>query len=139
MGQVTAYLLYEDVATALDWLSRAFGFKETLRFADPDGQVTHAEMDTGGGEFMLGQPGAGYQSPKRSGHHNAFLHVAVDDVDAHFERARAAGATILSEPEDKEYGLRGYRSEDPEGHRWDFATQLREVEPEEWGATRPRN
>jgi uncharacterized glyoxalase superfamily protein PhnB len=139
MGQITPYLLYEDAAAALDWLSTVFGFKETLRFTDANGRVTHAEMDAGGGgQFMLGEPGSGYQSPQRSGHHNAFLHVLVDDVDAHFERARAAGATIVAEPADKEYGTRSYHAEDLEGHRWDFATQLREVEPEEWGATRPR-
>ena len=51
-------------------------------------------------------------------------------------RAKAAGATLLAEPSDKEYGFRGYGAEDLEGHRWDFATQLREVQPEEWGATR---
>jgi uncharacterized glyoxalase superfamily protein PhnB len=137
MGEITPYLLYEDAAAALDWLSGAFGFKETLRFTDSSGRVTHAEMDTGGtGHFMLGEPGSGYQSPRRTGHVNSFLHVLVDDVDAHVDRARAAGATILAEPEDKEYGTRSYRAEDPEGHRWDFATQVREVEPEEWGATR---
>jgi PhnB protein len=137
MGQITPYLLYEDVAAALDWLSRAFGFKETLRLTEPSGRVSHAEMDAGGGgQFMLGEPGSDYQSPRRSGHLNAFLHVTVNDVDEHVERARAAGATILSEPEDKEYGERGYRCEDLEGHRWSFATQVREVEPEEWGAVR---
>ena len=125
MEQITPYLLYEDVAAALDWLSAAFGFKETLRFTEPDGRVSHAEMDTSaGGHFMLGQPGSDY------------LHVMVDDVDAHAERAKAAGATLLAEPSDKEYGFRGYGAEDLEGHRWDFATQLREVQPEEWGATR---
>jgi len=137
MGQITPYLLYEDAAAALDWLSSAFGFKETLRFTDSGGRVSHAEMDAGGGgQFMLGEPGGGYRGPGHTGHHSCLLHVLVDDVDAHVERARAAGATILAEPVDKEYGTRSYRVEDLEGHRWDFATQLREVEPEEWGATR---
>lgn len=137
MGDLTPYLLYEDAAAALEWLSGAFGFKETLRFTDAQGRVTHAEMDTGGdGHLMLGEPGGGYRSPRRAGHLNGFLHVLVDDVDAHFERASAAGATIVAGPEDKEYGTRSYRAEDPEGHRWDFATVIREVEPEDWGATR---
>lgn len=92
-------------------------------------------MDTGGGLFMLGEPGGGYQSPRRTGHHNGFLHVQVDDVDAQFARARAAGAAILAEPADKEYGERSFSCHDLEGHRWDFATQQREVEPEEWGAS----
>ena len=137
MGQITAYLLYEDAAAALRWLGEAFGFKETLRFTDTAGRVTHAEMDAGGGAvFMLGEPGKDYRGPRRTGHYNGFLHVRVDDVDAHVERARAAGATVLAEPEDKEYGERSYRCEDLEGHHWVFATVQREVEPEEWGATR---
>jgi uncharacterized glyoxalase superfamily protein PhnB len=137
MTQITPYLLYEDTAAALEWLSSAFGFKETLRFTDSNGRVTHAEMDAGGGgQLMLGEPGGGYRAPRHTGHHHSFLHVLVDDVDAHFQQARAAGATILSEPEDKEYGTRSYQAEDLEGHRWDFATQLREVQPEDWGATR---
>jgi uncharacterized glyoxalase superfamily protein PhnB len=136
MGQITPYLLYEDAAAALDWLSRVFGFKETLRFTDAAGRVTHAEMDAGGGQFMLGEPGGGYQSPRRTGHHNAFLHVLVDDVDARFERAMAASATILAEPEDKEYGERSFGCQDLEGHRWTFATHHRDVQPEDWGATR---
>src|SRR5829696_4301725 len=109
MGQITPYLLYEDVAAALEWLSRAFGFKETLRFTDSSGRVSHAEMDPGGGGgggIMLGEPGGGYVCPRRSGHRNAFLHIHVDDVDAHCQRARSAGAVIMVEPEDKEYGER---------------------------------
>lgn len=135
MGEITGYLLYEDAKAALDWLARVYGFKETLRFTEPDGRVTHAEMDAGGALFMLGQPGGDYRSPARTGHRHSFLHVTVDDVDAHFARAKAAGATILTEPKDEEYGTRSYRTEDLEGQRWDFATVLREVAPEEWGAT----
>jgi uncharacterized glyoxalase superfamily protein PhnB len=137
MGQITPYLLYEDAAAALTWLSTAFGFKETVRFTADTGRVTHAEMDAGGGaQLMLGEPGDDYRNPRHAGHHNCYLHVTVDDVDAHCERARAGGATILTEPEDKEYGERSYRCEDLEGHRWFFGTQVREVQPEEWGATR---
>jgi len=136
MGEVTPYLLYEDVAVALGWLAEAYGFTETLRFTEDDGRVSHAEMSTGGsGVVMLGQPGGDYRNPAHSGHHNGFLQVVVDDVDAHLGRARSAGATILSEPADKPYGIRTYGSLDLEGHRWDFATELHAVEPEDWGAT----
>ena len=61
--------------------------------------------------------------------------VLVDDVDEHFERAREAGAKIVAEPEDKPWGLRQYRAEDPGGHRWEFSEHLRDVRPEDWGAT----
>ena len=134
--RITPYLLYEDVAGALDWLSRAFGFRERLRFAGEDGTVTHAELALDDGLVMLGHPGPDYRSPKRLGHATQLVHVYVDDVDAHYERARQAGATILQEPEDQPYGDRRYDAEDPEGHRWSFAERVRDVAPEEWGARR---
>jgi PhnB protein len=133
--RITPYLLYEDVAGALDWLTSAFGFRERLRFPGEDGTITHAEMELADGVIMLGDPGPDYQSPKRLGGATQLVHVYVDDVDAHFEHARAAGATILSAPKDEEYGDRRYDAEDPEGHRWSFAQRLRELAPEDWGAT----
>ena len=129
------YLLYENASAALAWLATAFGFTETLRFAGPDGAVRHAEMRCGGGVVMLGQP-ADYQSPKRSGHRCSLVVVTVDDVDAHFAHAKAAGATIVSEPEDKPYGDRMYSADDPEGQRWFFSQPVRTGAPEEWGAVR---
>jgi PhnB protein len=137
-ARITPYLLYEDVGRALEWLSNAFGFEERLRFADDDGTVTHAEMTLDDGVFMLGHPGPEYRSPKRLGAHTQLVHVYVDDVDAHFERARKAGATIHAEPTDQEYGDRRYDAEDLEGHRWSFAQHVRDVAPGEWGASKAR-
>ena len=132
---VFPYLLYEDVASMLDWLSRAFGFTEKLRFAGDDGTVNHAEMDVGGGaSFMLGDPGEEYRSPKNDGGWPAQIQVYVDDVDAHYERAKAAGAEIRQEPADMPYGDRRYDAYDAEGHLWMFSTHVRDVPPEEWGA-----
>jgi uncharacterized glyoxalase superfamily protein PhnB len=132
---ITPYLLYEDVAAALEWLERAFGFKETLRFTAPEGYVNHAEAWLGDAAIYLGDPGDDYKSPKRLRAVTIGLYVLVDDVDAHYERAKAAGAEILAEPEDQEYGDRRYTALDPEGHRWFFAQQIRQPDPEEWGAT----
>jgi PhnB protein len=131
-------LSYEDVAAAIPWLERAFGFRERMRMANKDGTVGHAELTLADGLIMLGNPGPDYRSPR---HHAATcedarrwsavpyvidgLHVTVDDVEAHFERARAAGARILSELQDEPYGERIYRVEDLEGHRWMFAQPLR--------------
>ena len=129
---------YEDVGRAADWIASAFGFTETGRWSDDKGRVTHVNMELDGGMIMLGYPSPDYQSPK---HHAEVckqartwreapyvvdgLHVSVDDVDAHFAQARAAGATILSELEDNTgIGQRQYRAEDLEGHRWMFATRL---------------
>lgn len=133
--RITPYLLYEDVSEALDWLAKTFGFRERLRFAGPDGNVSHAEMELADGVIMLGDPGDEYRSPKRSGGWPAQVHVYVDDVNGHFEQAKGAGATILAEPQDQPYGDRRYDAEDLEGHRWSFAQHTGDVPPEEWGAT----
>jgi PhnB protein len=124
---------YEDVGAAIDWLGEAFGFRESgERFTDGEGRVTHAELDLDGATVMLGWPGADYQSPARHARECERaarwldtpwvidgVHVEIDDVDAHYERARTAGAKILREPEDLPFG-RLYSAEDSEGHRWMF-------------------
>lgn len=128
-------IAYEDGPAAMEWLARAFGFIEIVRMVEPDGRLSHGEMGTGGESFgliMLATPTPDYQSPK---HHREACEAAakwskvpyiidgvlvyVEDVDAHFERAREAGATILSEVETGGPGKR-YRAEDLEGHRWMF-------------------
>lgn len=132
MQTVTPYLLYEDVGAALDFLTRAFGFEETLRYTGGDGYVSHAEMKVGAdGAIMLGDPGGEYANPTAR---HSFAYVAVDDVDAVCERARAAGAEIVREPEDQAYGERTCAARDPQGHEWWFGQPMREAEPEEWGA-----
>ena len=132
--KITPYLLYEDCDAMLEWLSRAFGFTELLRSRSPDGHVWHAEMELGGAKIYLGDPGDDYRNPTSLGGRTLSLFVLVDDVDAHYERAKAAGAEITEEPNDKEYGFRQYGAHDPEGHAWHFAKWTREVAPEEWGA-----
>ena len=131
---ITPYLLYEDCAAALDWLTRAFGFEEELRHLSPDGNVWHASGRIGGGEIMMGDPGDHYRNPKRLGQETVGIYVLVDDVDAHFEHAKEAGAEIREEPVDQPYGHRRYTAVDPEGHHWYFAAVVRDVAPEEWGA-----
>ena len=133
---VTPYLLYEDVAAALDWLSKAFGFRETVRYQGEAGYVNHAEMDVGDGSpIYLGDPGDNYRNPKNLGASTCMVYVYVDDVDAHHSRAKDAGARVFEEPADQDYGDRRYGVEDLEGHQWFFAKQVKEVAPEEWGAT----
>ena len=127
-------LSYEDCGAAADWLCRAFGFDETDRYAESDGRVTHVELRLGDGVVFLGNPGPDYQSPRR--HREECdaaarwsdvpfvidgVWIGVEDVDAHFDAAKEAGATILSPVEDTPVG-RHYRAEDPEGHRWMFST-----------------
>jgi uncharacterized glyoxalase superfamily protein PhnB len=120
MQTVTPYLLYEDAAAALEFLQRAFGFQEIRRMAAADGQVSHAELRIGDGHVHLGQPDEP-TSPRRLGGATVLLYVIVDDVDAHYAQARAAGAEIIDEPADQDYGDRRYAARDPEGHVWYFA------------------
>lgn len=129
---VIPMIAYEDGVKALEWLADAFGFRERARMTDSTGRLTHGEMDTGEGLIMLATPTPDYRGPKR--HREACeqarkwssvpyiidgVLVYVDDVSAHYEQARRAGATILSELETGENGKR-YRAEDVEGHRWMF-------------------
>jgi PhnB protein len=130
---ITPYLLYEDVAGALKWLAKAFGFRAYgARMSGPDGKINHAAMKLGDDVIMMGCPGPKYKNPRRLGQVTQNLYVLVDDVDKHFKRARKAGATIIEEPEDQFYGQRRYGAADPEGHVWYFAQDLvsdRETKP----------
>lgn len=125
LDRVIPYLLYRDVDAAMDWLATAFGFTEQRRVPDPNGRANHGEMTVpGGGTIMLGAPGDDYRNPKQLGAHTQLQFVVVGDVDAHFQRARDAGADILHGPEDQSYGTRAYMAEDLEGHRWHFNQPL---------------
>jgi PhnB protein len=137
MQTITPYLLYEDVEGALGFLSRAFGFEEVLRYSGDEGYINHAEMRLGEGAIMMGDPGEQYRGPQRAGGATVLIHVEVDDVDATYERAKAAGAEITEKPADQDYGSRRFGAKDPEGHAWFFSQPIREVSPEEWGATTP--
>ena len=123
--RVTPYLLYEDLPGALDWLAKAFGFRETLRMAGPDGKPVHAEMRLGeDGVILMGWPGPQYRNPRRLGQATQNLYVRIEDIDNHFDRAVKAGAVVLEKPADQNYGDRRYGVEDPEGHRWYFAQTI---------------
>lgn len=134
---IIPYLLYEDVAAALEFLERAFGFREALRYTGEDGVVSHAEARLGDAVVLMGHPGPDYRNPRHTGVQHVMLVAEVDDVDAHCERARAAGATILSEPREEAYGDYEYRVEDAEGYRWQFGKRVKELAPEDWGAVTP--
>lgn len=123
--RVTPYLWYDDLGAALDWLSKAFGLHERFRQAGPDGAPVQAEMTLGDdGLIMMGCPAPQYRSPKRLGQ----LYVRIENLDAHFERAVAAGAVVVERPADQPYGDRRYAVEDPYGHRWYFAQSIHRAE-----------
>jgi uncharacterized glyoxalase superfamily protein PhnB len=131
---IAPYLLYEDVDAALDFLARAFGFQEELRYTGPEGYVSHAEMRLGDGVIYMGDPGGDYRNPAHVGARTQMVCVNVENVDAVFEQARAAGAEITEEPSDQAYGERRFMARDPEGHAWSISQVIREMQPDEWGA-----
>jgi uncharacterized glyoxalase superfamily protein PhnB len=129
---VIPMIAYEDGIAALEWLARAFGFREIARHTTPDGVLSHGEMAAGDGLIMLASPTPDYESPRTHGttcdRARRWLSVPwiidgvlvyVEDLDAHFARAKAAGAVMLSGIEEGGPGRR-YRVEDVEGHRWFF-------------------
>lgn len=124
---ITPYLYYRDVGAAMDFLIAAFGFTERIRTRTPDGEIAHAELALGDSVIMLGCPSADYRSPRDTGHVHHLVHAYVDDVDTHFARAKAAGATVIAEPETKPYGDRNYLVEDVEGQQWGFAQHVADV------------
>jgi uncharacterized glyoxalase superfamily protein PhnB len=123
---ITPYLYYEDVDRALRFLAKAFGLRKYgVQMRGPDGRIKHAAMKLGDALIMMGRPAAGYRNPKRLGQATQSLYINVKSVDRHFQRARKAGAHILEEPTDTEYGHRRYGATDPEGHEWYFAQEIR--------------
>jgi uncharacterized glyoxalase superfamily protein PhnB len=119
---VVPELPYEDVAAAIEWLCGAFGFRERWRAGTHRAQLWVGKE----GAVVVMEPGAD-ESGARS------VMVRVEDVDAHFERARRYGARILGPPTDFPYGERQYNVVDPGGHRWTFSQSIADVVPEEWG------
>ena len=119
-------LAYDDAPAAMIFLREVFGFEEKYRMAMPDGTIGHAEMVLSGNVVMLATTwkAGGLSSPKDLPAMPYQLYCEVDDVDAHFQRARSAGAVVIAEPEDQPYGSRVYRALDLEGHRWLFASPL---------------
>lgn len=118
---ITPYLLYEDGEAAIDFLARAFGFREVDRATGAAGGL-HAELEVPPhvGRIYLGQPPEPFQNPARSGR-TSLVYVLVDSVDAHHDRAKLAGARITEELTDTPYGHRRYGCADPQGHEWTFA------------------
>jgi uncharacterized glyoxalase superfamily protein PhnB len=117
---------YQDIGAALAFLDGAFGFREipTSRLVSDDGVIHHALVEFGDGIIGIGTQGAhGAISPGTAGAASQYISVHVDDVDAHYQRARAAGARIASEPRTEFPGVRSYEALDLEGHRWRFLHQ----------------
>ena len=134
--RILPYLNYANPKPVIEFLINAFGFEQGLLLEGPDGSVGHCELQMYGETLMMAGEYAegGLSSPASLGGVHASVVVYVDDVDAHHEQAKAAGAQIVQEPADQFYGDRTYRALDPEGLGWEFHQHVRDVTPEEMEA-----
>ena len=138
---IIPYLYYQDVGRALQFLSKAFAFRKFGRaLTGEDGRIQHAAMKSGEDVIMMGSPpGSTFKNPKRLGQATQCLYINVENVDKHFERAKKVAAKILEEPEDQSYGHRRYGVEDPEGHQWYFAQEMRSSPAKKRGPQRKKS
>ncbi|WP_233842431.1 VOC family protein [Dyella sp. 2HG41-7] len=119
---------YRDAHAAIDWLCKAFGFEKHAVYEDAQGRVVHAQLVYGNGMVMLGDINSGafsehmVQPDEVQGRETQCACVTVIDCKAHYERAKAAGAEIIEEYAEKEYGGAGYACRDPQGHLWWFGS-----------------
>jgi uncharacterized glyoxalase superfamily protein PhnB len=132
------HISYPDVAEAIAWLTKTFGFSEHYRYGEPD-DPTGAQMHLGNAWIMVNQAPPGSATPAQLGYGTQSLTVFLEDVDAHFQRAKSAGAHIVEDLHETEYGERQYGAEDLAGHHWLFSRHARDVSPDEWGATVSRH
>lgn len=121
-------LRYRDAPAAIDWLCKAFGFEQQLVVPDSDGGIAHAQLSYGNGMIMLGsvvdsEYGRLMKQPGEIGNANTqSCYLVVSDADAVYRRAREAGAEIVLDIKDEDYGGRGFTCRDPEGHIWSLGT-----------------
>jgi uncharacterized glyoxalase superfamily protein PhnB len=128
---VLPHVTYQNLGDAIGWLSKKFGFVEHYRYGEP---VSGAQVRLGGATIMLRQARAGCASPAQLGYGTQSLTLFVDHVDGHFARTKAAGARIVEDLHETEYGERQYGVVDLDGHHWLFSRHARDVSPDEWGA-----
>jgi uncharacterized glyoxalase superfamily protein PhnB len=124
---------YRHATEAVEWLCRVFGFREVLRWED-DGGVGHSDLELEGAIVMVDRARGHWTAPDPDEPPTTVNIIFVSDVDAHYERAVAEGATPDYAPEDRPWGLRQYTVRDIEGHAWEFTQHVEDVPAPEWGA-----
>lgn len=129
---VLPHVYYRDLDQAIAWLARAFGFTEHYRYGDP---ISGAQLRAGNAWIMLKGLAPQARTPRELGYDTLSLTIFIDDVEAHCERARSAGAAILEEPHETVYGEFQYAAQDLDGHHWLFSRHARDLSPSDWGAT----
>jgi PhnB protein len=133
--RVSPYLVVDGAQKAIEFYTTVLGFTERMRMPGPDGRIGHAEMQLGDSVVMLADefPDVGAKAPSAYGGSPVSLSVYVEDVDATFERAAEAGATVVRPLENQFYGDRSATFDDPFGHRWTIQSHIEDVSPEEMG------
>jgi PhnB protein len=131
--QVTPYLCVDGAKAAIEFYSNVLGARERMHMPGPDGKIGHAELELGESLIMLADefPEMGIRGPKAVGGTPVMIMIYVEDADAVFDAAVAAGATSLRPVENQFYGDRTGQFEDPFGHRWSVATHVEDVPPDE--------
>jgi uncharacterized glyoxalase superfamily protein PhnB len=127
---VLPHVMYQDLSAAIAWLGLAFGFAEHYHYGEP---MSGAQVCLGRAVVMLKQA-HGHASPAKLGFGTQSLTIFIEDVEAHYARAKAAGAKILEEPHETVYGEFQYAVEDLDGHHWLFSRHARDLSPADWGA-----
>lgn len=135
--RILPHLIYDDVGAAITMLGALFGFEERTfaRHTAPDGTIGRTQLQVADSVITLGLPSVHGASPRRGV--SSMLYVYVDDVDGHFRRAVAAGATIVTPLETQPWGDRRYQASDSEGHQWTFAQHVLDVDPGDHPQTQP--
>lgn len=127
---VLPHVSYQDVANAIAWLTKVFGFIEHYRYGDP---VSGAQMYAGKACIMVNSARGG-ASPAQLGYGTQSLTIFLEDVDTHYARVKSAGANIVEELHETIYGERQYAVTDLDGHHWLFSRHAHDLSPEDWGA-----
>jgi uncharacterized glyoxalase superfamily protein PhnB len=128
---ILPHITYQDLPAAIDWLTRTFGFIEHYRYGDP---ISGAQMHLGDAWIMVRQAKPGMSSPLQVGYGTQSLTIFIDDVEAHFERTKSAGARIVEDLNETIYGEFQYGVVDLDGHHWLFSRHAHDINPADWGA-----
>jgi PhnB protein len=133
--RVSPYLVVDGAQKAIEFYTTVLGATERMRIPGPDGRIGHAELQVGDSVIMLADefPDVGAKGPSAYGGSPVSISVYVEDVDATFDKATEAGATVVRPLENQFYGDRSATFDDPFGHRWTIATHVEDVSPEEMG------
>jgi len=128
---VLPHIMYQDLAKAIAWLTRVFGFTEHYRYGEP---LSGAQMYAGRACIMI-KNAPDQATPAQMGYGTQSLTIFLDDVDAHYARTKSEGAKIVEDLHETVYGELQYGVEDLDGHHWLFSRHARDLSPDEWGAT----